>query len=346
MDESLIDDHLEIVQQHFRSVLCHCKDMDGELLQRKIRKHNTEMLIIAGGMFPQHPTPSNSPNTRNRHRHSRARARDSYAPSISSSRSPYPVSASHSRKRKQDEASPKKKQLYRRGELRGEAVPAQMTAEPVDKPNGGRARSYYSQPITTTNIFSKVNSKLPRATKPVVEITSKKRKVTVDLTGLDDSDDDSAGSAPELEPEEMGRRITVGEVSKNYLDLQRAVEESLKERDCNGLTREEKEMMRGGRLGEMKEVSEVDEEVLAGFKAARQGEWGDHEMEMGIMYDEEEVGEAMLEDEVMHEDDGMHEDQRMHEDEEAGSEVMHEDEVEEGGEEVEDESPPKRRRSI
>jgi hypothetical protein len=42
----------------------------------------------------------------------------------------------------------------------------------------------------------------------------------------------------------------------------------------------------------------------------------------------------------------MHEDQRMHEDEEAGGEVMHEDEVEEGGEEAEDESPAKRRRSI
>ncbi|PMD48932.1 hypothetical protein L207DRAFT_560479 [Hyaloscypha variabilis F] len=344
MDESLIDDHLEIVQQHFRSVLCHCKDMDGELLQRKIRKHNAEMLIIAGGMFPQHPTPSNSPNTRNRHRHSRALARDSYAPSISSSRSLSPASTFHSRKRKQDGASPKKRKLVSRGEAR----PAQMTAEPVDKPNGGRARSYYSQPITTTNMFGKVNSKLPRATKAVVEIPSKKQKVTVDLTGFDDSDDDSAGSVPETESEQVGpgRRITVGEVSKNYLDLQRAVEESLKERDCNGLTREEKEMMRGGRPGEMKEVSEVDEEVLAGFKAARQGEWGDHELEMGIMYDEEEGGEAMFEDEeaggeVMHEDEVMYEDDGMHEDQ-----VMHDDEVEEGGEEAEDESPPKRRRSI
>jgi hypothetical protein len=94
-------------------------------------------------------------------------------------------------------------------------------------------------------MFGKVNSKLPRATKPVVEIPTKQQKVTVDLTGHDDSDDDSAGSAPEPELEEIGRRITVGEVNKNYLDLQRAFEESLKERDCNGLTREEKEIMRG-----------------------------------------------------------------------------------------------------
>jgi hypothetical protein len=96
----------------------------------------------------------------------------------------------------------------------------------------------------------------------------------------------------------------------------------------------------------MKELSEVDEEVLEGFEAARQGEWGDHEMEMGIMQDEEAGGEVMHEDEVMYEDNGMHEDQRMHEDEEAGGEVMHEDEVEEGGEDPEDESPAKRRRSI
>ncbi|KAE9376544.1 hypothetical protein N431DRAFT_529676 [Stipitochalara longipes BDJ] len=295
MDATLIDDHLEIAQQHFRSVLCHCKNMDGELLRRKVIKHNAEMLIIAGGMFPQHPTPSSSPHNRR----SRARTRNSSpTPSFSSLRSASPVSP-RSRKRKQDHGNSKKrKKLFSRGELNGEAGPAQMTVEPIDKPERGT-----SLRVITTNIFGKVNSKIPPVSKPIVEIPSKKQPATVDLTNLDDSDDDLAGNEPK--PGQIGLSITVGEVSKNFLDVQAALEESLfVERDSNGLTREEKERerMRGRRAsdglgGPMRETIEVDEDILAGFEGGREGERGDREMEMEIMYADEEGGEVMHEGE-------------------------------------------------
>jgi len=139
-----------------------------------------------------------------------------------------------------------------------------MTAEPVDKPNGGQAQSFRSKAIIKPNIFGKVNDKLPSATKPVIEIPVKKHTATIDLTGLEDSDDELAGIEPELE--KVGRGSTVGEISKNFLDLQRAVKESLDsyraaeqesldlqraveeslfvKRDCNGLTRAEEEELR------------------------------------------------------------------------------------------------------
>ena len=197
-----------------------------------------------------------------------------------------------------------------------------MTAEPMDKPNGGRARSYHSQPILKPNIFNKVNAKLPRATKLVVEIPVKKHIAPIDLT--EDTDDDFAAEEAEIASKNIGG-TTVGEISKDYLDLQRAVVASLEshrseedgldfqraveeslfvERDCNGLTRAEKEKLRmsdgldgGSSRGSLKEVREVNDEVLAGFEGGR--EWSDQEMdeiERGIMYDEEEGG-------IIHEDE-------------------------------------------
>ena len=83
-------------------------------------------------------------------------------------------------------------------------------------------------------------------------------------------------------------------------------------------------------------MREVDDEILAGFEAGREGEWSDHEMEMGMMYDEEEDGEVMHQDE----DEG---DELIHEDEEESGKAVHKGNDRDNGQ---SERPSKRSRSL